>query len=145
MTLVKFKRPGYQYPNIFDDFFKDIWNENQHKSGAATFLPSTNVWESEKQFNIELSAPGFNKEDIKVEVEENLMTISGEHKAEEEKTEKTFTRKEFSYGSFKRSFTLPETVNTENINAKYENGILKLELPKKEVEATKATKQIQVS
>lgn len=141
MTLVKFKRPGYHYPNIFDDFFKDF----QHKSGSATFLPSTNIWEDENKFNVELSAPGFTKEDIKVEVEENQMTISGEHKTENEQTEKTFTRKEFSYGSFKRSFTLPETVDTENINAKYENGILKLELPKKEVEVAKAAKQIQVS
>lgn len=145
MTLVKFKRPGYNYPNIFDEFFRDMWSENQHKSGAATFLPSTNIWEDENKFNIELSAPGFTKEDIQVEVEENVMTISGEYKTENEQTDKTFTRKEFSYGSFKRSFTLPENVNTENIGAKYENGILKLELPKKEVEVAKTTKQIQVS
>ncbi len=145
MTLVKFKRPGYNHPTIFDEFFRDFWNESQQKGGSATSLPSTNIWEDKDKFNIELSAPGFTKEDIKIEVEDDIMTISGEHKTESKQTEKTFTRKEFNYGSFKRSFTLPENVDTESINAKYENGILKLELPKKETEVEKATKQIQVS
>lgn len=144
MTLVKFRKPRYAYPTVFDEFFKDFWSEGG-TSGSASFVPSTNVWEDDDKFNIELSAPGFNKEDIKVEVEENVLTIAGEHKTEAEKTEKTYTRKEFSFGSFKRSFTLPETVNAENINAKYENGILRMELPKKTVEVSKATKQIEIS
>jgi len=144
MTLVKFKKPGNSFPTIFDEFMKDFWTDIPGDSGSAGFLPSTNVWEEDNKYNIELSAPGFNKEDIKVEVGNKVMTISGEHKAENEKEEKNYTRKEFSYGSFKRTFTLPENVNADNINAKYENGILKLAIPKKETEV-KAAKQIEVS
>lgn len=145
MTLVKFRKPRYTYPTVFDEFFKDIWNDANGTSGSASYVPSTNVWEDKDKFNVELSAPGYTKEDIKVEIDDNVLTVSAEHKTEAEKAEKTYTRKEFSYGSFKRSFTLPETVNTESINAKYENGILRLELPKKEVEVNKAAKKIDIS
>ncbi|MBN8704173.1 MAG: Hsp20/alpha crystallin family protein, partial [Bacteroidetes bacterium] len=103
MTLIKLNRPHvgqYATPTMvdfFDNFFKsDLWNE-----GSAGFMPAVNVAETTEAFEMELSAPGFSKEDIKIEMEKNMLTISGEHKAEEAKTEKNYTRKEFSYGAFK--------------------------------------------
>ncbi|MBA3707150.1 MAG: Hsp20/alpha crystallin family protein [Bacteroidetes bacterium] len=99
-----------------------------------------NVSEDENVFVVELSAPGFKKEDFKVEVDNKTLTISGEQKEEKEENEKTFRRKEFNYGSFRRSFSLPETINDQDIDAKYDNGILKVRLPKKEEAKAKSTK-----
>ena len=93
---------------------------------------------------VELSAPGFDKNDFKLEVKDGVLTIFGKHEAEKEVKEKNYTRKEFNYGTFQRSFSLPQEVNEEAIDAKYENGILKVALPKKE-ETKKATKEIKIS
>jgi HSP20 family protein len=107
-------------------------------------LPSVNIQETPKEFKLELAAPGLERKDFKIEVENHTLTISAE-KMEEKKEEKIdYSRKEFSFTSFCRSFTLPEEVKEGNIDAKYENGILYLLIPKKEVTATKPVKQIQV-
>lgn len=153
MTLVKWKRPSengqsnspmiFNSPlsNLFESFFNDDFFVREY----ASFVPSVNVSEEKDKFNIELSAPGFNKSDFKLEVEKGVLTISGKHETAKETAEKNYTRKEFNYGSFQRSFTLPENVNEDNISAKYENGILKIELNKKEKEAEKTAKQILIS
>ena len=151
MTLVKFKRPvgsGYTtspyFPanvnELFDNFFTGKWNTEER----ANFVPATNIVENEKDFRIELSAPGFDKTDIKVEVENDTLLISGKHKTEKKEEKENYTRKEFNYGSFTRSFTLPETINTESLEAKYENGILNIVLPKKVEEKGKAVKEVKV-
>lgn len=150
--LVKFKRPagnGYItspfFPANVNELFNDFFTNKLETEERANFVPATNIIENENAFNIELSAPGFSKTDIKVEVENDTLVISGEHK-EEKKEEKTnYTRKEFNYGSFKRSFTLPENVNTETVEAKYEDGILNITLPKKVEEKTKAVKEVKVA
>ncbi len=151
MTLVKLKRPagnGYITSPFFtgnvNELFNDLFNNNRNTEERANFVPATNIVESEKDFRIELSAPGFNKTDIKVEVENDTLLIKGEHKAENTETKENYTRKEFNYGSFTRSFTLPENINTEGLEARYENGILNVVLPKKAEEKVKAVKEVKV-
>lgn len=151
MTLVKFKRPagnGYVtspfFPatvnELFDNFFTNNWNTEDR----ASFVPATNIVEKENAFSIDLSAPGFSKADFKVEVENDTLVISGEHQEEKKEENVNYTRKEFNYGSFKRSFSLPENVNTDNVEAKYENGILNIVLPKRVEERVKAVKEVKV-
>ncbi len=111
----------------------------------AQFVPSVNLAESKSEWLIELSAPGFSKEDFKINLDKNLLTISAEHKTEVSKDEKEYTRREFSYGSFKRSFRVKEdSIDAETIRATYENGILNVSLPKKAMEPEKKVKEIRV-
>ncbi len=146
MSLVKWRNQDENFPsfsNFFDDFFtRDVYNGNLR--GAN--LPAVNISEDDTSFEVEVAAPGLKKEDFKISLENNLLTISGEHKTEnEEKEGKKISRREFSYTSFNRSFTLPETVKSDDIKAKYEDGVLKLELPKKEEAQKQPPKQIDIS
>ncbi|MCX6351340.1 MAG: Hsp20/alpha crystallin family protein [Bacteroidetes bacterium] len=151
MTLVKFKRPNgivnnpLMYPTPFNGVLENLFNENFFSKDFASFVPAVNIAEDEKTYHVELSAAGFNKEDISINLEKDTLTICGEHKTEDTEDAKNYSRKEFNYGSFKRSFVLPETVNTESISAAYENGILSISIPKKEEEKTKAVQQIKIS
>lgn len=124
------------FPNLFDDFFmRDLWNRNvNNHSTTKTNIPAVNIKENSKNFQVELAAPGMNKDDFKIEVEDNTLTISSEKQHEKEvKEDENYTRKEFSYQSFQRSFKLSkDVVDIENIEAKYENGVLHLLIPKKE-------------
>ena len=109
-----------------------------------TSLPATNISETAEAYHVEVNAPGRTKEDFKINIEKDLLTVSFEKK-EESKTEGVKSiRREFSFSSFKRSFSLDEKVDTSNIQAKYENGILKIDLPKKP-EAKPEVKQITVN
>jgi HSP20 family protein len=107
-------------------------------------MPHLNILESEKSFNIELAAPGLNKEDLNIHLEKNIMTVSNEKKEEKKLNSANYLKREFSYHSFKRSFNIPETVDSNNIKAQYENGVLKIELPKKEAEVSASTKTIEI-
>lgn len=152
MTLIKWKKPTedglkndpmiYNSPfsGLMENFFGDEFFTNEY----ASFVPSANVSEEADKFSIELSAPGFEKADLKIAINRGTLSITGEHKSEKEKTEKSYTRKEYNYGSFQRSFNIPEEVNEEAIDAKYENGILKITLPKKEGKMSQA-KEINIS
>jgi HSP20 family protein len=127
------------YPVVMDQFFKDILGGTQYTQKA---VPPVNIKETEQAFNIALVAPGLNKEDFAIEVDNDLLTIS--YKAEAEKSESQegkYTRKEFTQTSFKRAFTLPETINETDINAAYTDGILNIALPKKE-QAAKPEKRV---
>ncbi len=141
MTLVKHHPTNLS--NLFDELFNSFpanWGRDM-QTGLTT--PPVNIHETNEGYHVELSAPGRNKEDFTVNVENGLLTISFEKKEEtEQKTYKTI-RKEFSYRSFKRSFSVDEKINAEAIQAKYENGVLKLFLPKKE-EVKVAPKQIAI-
>ncbi len=144
MTLVRFQN---QLPDLIDRFFNsevERWNSN-HFSNTNTTLPSVNIKETEDNFEVEVAAPGFDKSDFNIELNNDILTISSDKTIDETETENNkVTRREFSYQSFTRSFTLPELVEDENISAKYENGILLITIPKKEEAKPKPIKQIEV-
>jgi HSP20 family protein len=106
-------------------------------------VPSVNIKETEKEYWVEMAAPGLERKDFKIEIENNMLSISAEKEEKKEEKAEDYARKEFSYNSFCRTFTLPENVK-ENIDAKYENGLLKVHIPKKEVTAVKPVKHIEV-
>ena len=142
MNIAKFRNyqvPGFRNPSFFDDFLLRDFFHNKPMVGLT--MPSANIKESEKSFMIELAAPGMQKSDFNVHIEENVLTISSEKKNEEKVQNEKFTRQEFSYSSFSRSFTLPEFIDNEQVKATYENGILKIELPKK-METEKSNKKL---
>jgi HSP20 family protein len=123
-------------PFAFDDYFKP-WNEwfdgeSSNLWGRAMNIPAVNVTEHNKEYMVELAVPGMKKDDFKIDIDGNMLTISSEKEETKEEKEKKFTRKEYNYSSFSRSFTLPDEINKEKIDAKYENGILKIALPRKE-------------
>jgi len=144
MSLVKFSN---QIPSVFDRFFEnDMFDwSNRNFSNTNTTLPAVNIKEDKDGFEVEMSAPGLEKKDFKIELNNSVLTISSEKKVENEtKDDQQFTRREFSYQSFSRSFNLPETVESEKIAAKYENGILSINIPKKEEAKPKPVKQIEI-
>lgn len=105
--------------------------------------PAVNISEGDKGFKIEVAAPGFDKENFSLNLEKRTLTIKGEHKAESEETNEKYTRREFQFGSFERKFTLPENVNQDSIEAKYENGVLTINIAK--MEEIKQVKEIRVA
>lgn len=144
MSLVRFSN---EMPSLFDRFFEnDLFDwSNRNYSNTNTTLPAVNIKEDKDGFEVEMSAPGLDKKDFKIELNNSVLTISSEKKVENETKEgQQFTRREFSYQSFSRSFTLPETVEGEKIGAKYENGILSVSIPKKEEAKPKPVKQIEI-
>ncbi len=144
MSLVKFSN---QMPSVFDRFFEnDMFDwSNRNFSNTNTTLPAVNIKEDDNSFEVEMSVPGLDKKDFNIELNNSVLTISSEKEVENETKEgQQFTRKEFSYQSFSRSFTLPETVEGEKIKAKYENGVLSVSIPKKEEAKPKPVKQIEI-
>lgn len=141
-TLVRSFAPTF--PSVLQGFFNDF--ERVAPTHQNSF-PAVNVLESENDFKIELAAPGLKKEDFKVNVHENVLTISAEQKteSEENKDNGKYTRKEFNYSSFKRSFTLPKTVDGDKIVASYNEGVLGLSLPKKEEAKPKEPRLIEIA
>ena len=147
MTLIKFKNGGtlgnfpslegnFRIPSFFSDSLDRLWSEEQ-----SNWIPAVNITERAEDFKIDLSVPGMEKSDFQVEVENGVLTVSGERKEETLEEKEKVTRREFRYGSFKRSFNLPESVNQEAIQANYTNGILSLVVGKLE-EAKEKTKKL---
>lgn len=133
-------RRSYRTPNLFDGLFNDEYLPRYFslEGKGSNCSPAVNVEETDKEFRIEVAAPGYEKEELKVSVEEGVLTISSEHKEEEKEEKNNFIRREFGYRSFSRAFNLPEEVNTEKINAKHKNGVLSVYLPKAEVKVNPA-------
>lgn len=134
------------FPSLFDDFFKP-WRDwsldfNGGRSFAAT-VPAVNVSEDKDNYKVSLAAPGLKKNDFKIDVEGNVLTISAETEEEKEEKNGRFSRQEYNYSSFSRSFNLPETIRKDKIEAQYEDGVLSLKLPKKE-EARKDTASMHI-
>ncbi len=146
MTLVKFNRPvSRSFGNLVDDFFSEVpalFNESFNKSVSHVFVP-VNVKKNEGSYQLDVVAPGFDKSDFKVNVDGNILTVSAEKKAEEKNESEKQVRNEYKYRSFKRSFTLDEKTDASGIDAKYINGVLTLNLPKK-AEVKEAVKEISV-
>ena len=131
----------------FTSLWEDLMNKDllEWDGDLGLTNPSVNVKETDKDFNIELAAPGMKKEDFKIELKNNVLTISSEQKEEhEEKSEGKYLRREFSYKAFQRSFALPENSEKDSIKATYTDGILKINLAKKYVEPVITAKKIQV-
>ncbi len=139
MNLIRKQAPFF--PSLIDDFINQDWNL---KTPGSTTLPAVNIKDLEAQFEIELAVPGMKKSDFEIEVEDGLLSISSSLE-EEQVTEKgKFTRREFSYNSFKRTFTIPESVDPSNIEAQYSDGVLQLRLPKRKEALPQPKKLIKI-
>ena len=147
MSLVKRTTADNWLPSMLDDMFKTDWlggTSNVNNIGVS--IPAVNIQETEDYFLVEVAAPGKTKEDFNIELDNDVLTISSESKKENTEEEKgKFTRREFSYSTFKRAFSLPETVDSAKINASYENGVLLINLPKKEEAKVQAKRMIEIS
>jgi len=147
MATQALTKASERMPMLFEDFFKP-WNEWFDNGGSLwgrmLSVPAVNITENKDNFEVSLAAPGMKKDDFKINVDGNMLTISSEKEEINEEKEKKFTRKEYNYSSFSRSFTLPDEVNREKIEAKYEDGVLKLNLPRKEEAKKTSTKQITI-
>lgn len=144
MTLA---RRNNTTPSLFDRFFDNDFFDwsNKNFSLTNTTLPSVNIKEDEDKFEVELAAPGFKKSDFKVEINNGQLNICSEKKSENESEKnENYRVKEFSYQSFNRSISLPDTVNEDKVSAKYEDGLLKLQIPKKDEAKAKSAKEIKI-
>src|ERR1700744_4717880 len=131
MTLVKFNNGQKAYG--VNPFLNDVFDTILHGDKLVTRIPAVNIAETENEFHIELAVPGLKKEDFKISLDKNVLSISAEKKAEETTTEgKKYSKREYSYNSFVRSFTLPESADYGKIDAAYADGVLKLSVAKKE-------------
>ncbi len=149
MSLIK--RNGNALPSVpalFDDFFsRELFNwGNNNFSSTSTTIPAVNIRETADHFDVEVAAPGMEKKDFKITLDGNLLTISSQKEYSEETRKENYTRREFSYRSFQRSFELPkDVVDESNINARYNNGLLHLTIPKKEEAKRKAPRMIEIA
>ena len=141
-------RNSNQTPSLFDRFFDGEmfdWS-NRNFSNTNTTLPSVNIKDNTDAFTVEVAAPGLEKGDFKIELNRNLLTISSEKEVKNETKEgEVFTKREFSYQSFTRSFTLPQIADGDKIEAVYENGILSVSIPKREEAKPKPARMIEIN
>ncbi|MDZ7720459.1 MAG: Hsp20/alpha crystallin family protein [Balneolaceae bacterium] len=140
MTLIKYNQPktdvfGKRFSDIMDEFFNDAVATRQNR-----FAPSIDISETDNQYMIDVEVPGMNKDDIELNIENNTLTISGERKFKKKEDNKQYHRVESHYGSFSRSFTLPENVEVDSISASYNNGILNITVDKSEQQTKKQIK-----
>jgi HSP20 family protein len=138
-------RPELSLTSSFNDFFKP-WNGwlDDGVWEKSLKVPAVNISEHDNDYTVSVAAPGLKKEDFKIEVEGNMLTISAQKEERKEEKEEKYSRKEYNYSSFSRSFTLPDEVKQDKIEASYENGVLKLVLPKNAVSKQSSVKTIQV-
>ena len=145
MTVLTRWDPFREYTTLQDRMnrlFRDSYGDRDEALTTSTFAPAVDVYEDEHNITLNIEVPGIEEKDIDVRVENNTLTVHGERKFEKEQKEENFRRVERQYGSFTRSFTLPNTVDAESIQANYDKGILKIQLAKK---AEAKPKQIKVN
>ena len=145
MTQVKYNRPMMSQGifNLLDDIFSEDFFTPTMSHRRET-IPAVNVRETEKAYELEMAVPGMDKKDINVEIEENMLTISSEMKEENNEENDGYSRREFRFNSFKRSFNIPEDSEASKIDARHENGVLYVSIPKKEAKPS-LKKMIKVS
>ncbi|HTD41221.1 MAG TPA: Hsp20/alpha crystallin family protein [Mucilaginibacter sp.] len=144
MTLVKFNNGQRNAVSPwFNDVFDTLFNDSVLNDRFVTKTPAVNIAETENEFHIELAVPGLKKEDFKISIDKNVLSVSAEKKAENVEEGKKYSKREYSYSSFVRSFTLPEVADQAKIGAEYTDGVLKLSVAKKE-EAKVQTREIAV-
>jgi HSP20 family protein len=141
MTMMRMNQNS-ELSDLFENLFGNKQREEM-KQRKYQCAPSTNIIENKDGFELQMAVPGFQKKDVKISLEKNVLTITSEKEAEKQDEEVKFTRREFVYGTFSRSFTLPDTIDVENINADFKNGILKVTLPK--MEEVKISKEIKIA
>ena len=141
MTLIK-----WQHRNPLSDMVNNLFDNDLGDFFGKRFSdPAANIIENNEAFMLDIAAPGMKKDDFKINLEHNILTISAELEDQKREEGKNYTRKEFYYGSFSRAFTLPKTIDLDNIKADYENGILKIALPKKDEARVEMKKEIRIS
>lgn len=146
MTLVKFNSDRKNYGSLlpgFNDVFDSIFNDTFFNDRMVTCVPAANISETDNHYHVELAAPGLKKEDFKISLDRNVLHISVEQQSSNEETQKNYSKREYSYNSFVRSFTLPDSANAEDIEAAYTDGVLKLDIAKRE-EAKAVRRQIEI-
>jgi len=135
MSIIKYNSALNDFvPTTFSNIIDRFFNESVARSGGSVyaFTPRVDIIENEKNFEIMVAVPGMNKEDFSIDINENYLTVSGERKFTKERKENAFRSIETQYGSFSRSFSLPENIDINKIEAEYKNGILEIVLPKDE-------------
>jgi len=146
MTLVKFnegKSRGSLVRPGFDDIFESIMNDTFLSDRMVSRVPAVNISETDGHYHIELAAPGLKKDDFKVNLDRDVLTISAERQTEQIENDKKYNKREYSYSSFVRSFTLPDSADDDGIEAEYTDGVLKINVAKKE-EAKTVSRQIAI-
>lgn len=141
MSIIK--RNDMAFPSLMNEIFKPDWFGGMENHRST--VPAVNIIDNDTNFELSLAVPGRQKEDFNIEIDDNVLAISAEVKNESDNLTENYTRREFSFTSFKRAFTLPDTVDTEKIEASYENGILHFVLPKKEEALPKPKRLIALS
>jgi HSP20 family protein len=147
MASKSLTKSGELFPTVFEDFFKpwNEWFDNSGLWGRMMKVPAVNITDNKNDYHVSIAVPGMKKNDFKIDVEGNMLTISCEKEESKEEKEAKYTRKEYNYSSFSRSFTLPDDVMKDKIEATYEDGILLMKLPKtEESKKITATKHIAV-
>ena len=132
-------------PSFTDDFFGKDFMSDFFDSSVNKTIPEVNVLENKDAFMIEVAAPGLEKKDFKIDVNNNVLTISSEREAKNVDEKKKYIRREFSYSTFQRTFSLPESVDQEKIRANHKDGILSIEIPKRDEVKEKPRKEIKIS
>ncbi|MBB5645087.1 Hsp20/alpha crystallin family protein [Pedobacter cryoconitis] len=145
MTLVKFNPENKRNSLMpgFSDVFDSVFNDTFFTDRMISRVPAANISETKDNYHVEIAAPGLKKEDFKLNLERNVLNISVEKRKEEKQEERNFSKREYSYSSFVRSFTLPESANENGIQATYNDGILTIDIPKRE-EAKTISRQIEI-
>jgi HSP20 family protein len=141
MTMMRWN-PNSELSDLFENLFGNNPREEM-KQRNYECAPSTNIIENKDGFELQMAVPGFQKKDVKISLEKNVLTITSEKEAEKQTDDVKFARREFVYGTFSRSFTLPDTIDVENIKADFKDGILKVSLPK--MEEVKISKEIKIA
>lgn len=145
MSLIKFNgNKNNSLSTGFNDIFESMFNDSFFSDRMMSRVPAVNVSETRDHYQIEMAAPGLNKNDFDIKLDRNILTVSVEQQKQDVQENKQFNRREFSYTSFVRSFALPETADDAQIDASYENGVLKLQVAKKE-EAKQVTRKIEIT
>ncbi len=138
MSIIRYN-PNDFVPSTFSSLVDRFFNESLARTGGSVFTPKVDVIENETAYEVQVAVPGLNKEDFKIEINDGYLTVSGERKFTNEKKDKNFRSIETNYGSFSRSFTLPDNADGSKITAQYTNGILELVIPKDEKKIVKHT------
>jgi HSP20 family protein len=138
-------RTRSNWPSLIDEFFNDSYLPRFFDWETGQNMPAVNITEGKEDYKIDVAAPGLNKEDFKISLDNNVLSISSEKEVKNESKEENVLRKEFSYSSFCRTFTLPETVNGDKIKATHNDGILSIVVPKRDEAKVKPVKEIKIS